>query len=129
MNQPFCFPDPGLDFAQTRYPVPTTRGFVGWLQHSGETFVNDWKVNESGQRPRYNSYGQLHMRLGTVFDHPLFGWSNYDGNKSPTTVLEAETWTLGTGLFYLSFSFVFHLYAEMVLYKRKPYLVGSLPVD
>ncbi|GBM23944.1 hypothetical protein AVEN_198184-1 [Araneus ventricosus] len=25
------------------------------------------------------------MRLGSVFDHPLFGGSNYDGNKSQTT--------------------------------------------
>ncbi|GBM14270.1 hypothetical protein AVEN_128337-1 [Araneus ventricosus] len=25
------------------------------------------------------------MRFGSVFDHPLFGRSNYDGNKSQTT--------------------------------------------
>ncbi|GBL76882.1 hypothetical protein AVEN_224262-1 [Araneus ventricosus] len=42
------------------------------------------------------------MRLASVFDHLLFGWSNYDGNKSPTTVLERRTWALGTGLHYLS---------------------------
>ncbi|GBM40991.1 hypothetical protein AVEN_250313-1 [Araneus ventricosus] len=41
------------------------------------------------------------MRLGSVIDHPLFGWSNYDGNKSPTTVVECRNTDLGTGLFYL----------------------------
>ncbi|GBO20818.1 hypothetical protein AVEN_52140-1 [Araneus ventricosus] len=66
--------------------VPIARGFVRWLQHSGETSVNDPKVKGSGQRTQYSSYGQLklRMRLGSVFDHPLFGRSNYDGNKSPT---------------------------------------------
>ncbi|GBN91360.1 hypothetical protein AVEN_86560-1 [Araneus ventricosus] len=24
-----------------------------------------------------------YLLLGSVFDHPLFGWSNYDGDKSP----------------------------------------------
>ncbi|GBL88028.1 hypothetical protein AVEN_30605-1 [Araneus ventricosus] len=65
------------------YPVPIAQGFVRWLQHSGETTVNDRMLKGSGQRPQYSPYGQLHMRLGSVFDHPLFGWSNYDGNKSP----------------------------------------------
>ncbi|GBO39811.1 hypothetical protein AVEN_226880-1 [Araneus ventricosus] len=66
------------------------RGFVGWLQHSEETSVNDRKVKGSGQRPQYSSYGscRLRMRLRSVFDHPLFVWSNYDGNKSPTTDVE-----------------------------------------
>ncbi|GBN44403.1 hypothetical protein AVEN_70284-1 [Araneus ventricosus] len=129
MNQPFYFSAPGPDFAQKRYSVPMGRVFVGWLQHSGETSVNDWEVKVSGQRPQHSSYGQLHMHLGSVFDHPNRGWSNYDGNKSPTTVLERRNLDFGTGLFYLSFSFVFYLYAERVLYNRKPYLVGSLPVD
>lgn len=53
-------------------------------------------VKGSGQRPQYS----CRLRLGSVFDHPLFGWSNYDGNKSSTTYVNAETWTLGTGLFY-----------------------------
>ncbi|GBM50248.1 hypothetical protein AVEN_190960-1, partial [Araneus ventricosus] len=30
------------------YPVPIARGFVRWLQHSGETSVNDRKVKGSG---------------------------------------------------------------------------------
>ncbi|GBL73336.1 hypothetical protein AVEN_38859-1 [Araneus ventricosus] len=30
--------------------VPIARGFVRWLQHSGETCVNDPKVKGSGQR-------------------------------------------------------------------------------
>ncbi|GBL93949.1 hypothetical protein AVEN_76680-1 [Araneus ventricosus] len=41
------------------------------------------------------------MRLGSVFDHPLFGWSNYDGNKSSTTVLERRNRALGAELFHL----------------------------
>ncbi|GBN77271.1 hypothetical protein AVEN_65658-1 [Araneus ventricosus] len=39
--------------------VPIARGFVRWLQHSGETSVNDPKVEGSGQRTQYSSYGQL----------------------------------------------------------------------
>ncbi|GBM52613.1 hypothetical protein AVEN_16729-1 [Araneus ventricosus] len=35
------------------------------------------------------------MHLGSVFDHPLFGWSNYDGKKSPTTVLESRNMGFG----------------------------------
>ncbi|GBM80754.1 hypothetical protein AVEN_10620-1 [Araneus ventricosus] len=31
-----------------RYPVPMAQGFVGWLQHSGETSVDDRKVKGSG---------------------------------------------------------------------------------
>ncbi|GBM05325.1 hypothetical protein AVEN_46867-1 [Araneus ventricosus] len=31
-----------------RYPVPIARGFVRWVQHSGETSVNDRKVKGSG---------------------------------------------------------------------------------
>ncbi|GBO19083.1 hypothetical protein AVEN_21212-1, partial [Araneus ventricosus] len=41
--------------AQKRYPVPIARGFVRWLQHSGETSVNDRKVKGSGQRTQYSS--------------------------------------------------------------------------
>ncbi|GBO34231.1 hypothetical protein AVEN_221119-1, partial [Araneus ventricosus] len=37
-----------LDFAPKRYPVPIARGFVRWLQHSGETSVNYRKVKGSG---------------------------------------------------------------------------------
>ncbi|GBM92824.1 hypothetical protein AVEN_45853-1 [Araneus ventricosus] len=37
-----------LDFAPKSYPVPIARGFVRWLQHSGETSVNDRKVKGSG---------------------------------------------------------------------------------
>ncbi|GBN97227.1 hypothetical protein AVEN_82097-1 [Araneus ventricosus] len=36
--------------------VPIAQGFVRWLQHSGETSVNDPKVKGSGQ---HSSYGQL----------------------------------------------------------------------
>ncbi|GBN61584.1 hypothetical protein AVEN_47841-1 [Araneus ventricosus] len=62
---------------------------------AGETFVNDRKVKGSGQRPQY-SYGQLQLciRSGSVFDHSLFGWSNYDGNKSQTTVVERRNMDL-----------------------------------
>ncbi|GBM85847.1 hypothetical protein AVEN_37494-1 [Araneus ventricosus] len=37
-----------LDFAPKSYPVPVARGFVRWLQHSGETSVNDRKIKGSG---------------------------------------------------------------------------------
>ncbi|GBM98064.1 hypothetical protein AVEN_121491-1 [Araneus ventricosus] len=37
-----------LDFAPKSCPVPIARGFVRWLQHSGETSVNDRKVKGSG---------------------------------------------------------------------------------
>ncbi|GBL81261.1 hypothetical protein AVEN_143587-1 [Araneus ventricosus] len=46
--------------ATKRKPVPMAREFVGWLQHSEETSVNDRKVKRSGQRPQYSSYGQLY---------------------------------------------------------------------
>ncbi|GBM34412.1 hypothetical protein AVEN_124101-1 [Araneus ventricosus] len=31
---------------------------------------------------------RLCMRPGSVFDHPLFGWSNFNSNKPPTTDVE-----------------------------------------
>ncbi|GBL93957.1 hypothetical protein AVEN_76684-1 [Araneus ventricosus] len=37
---------------------------------------------------------RLRMRLWSVFDH-LFGWSNYGGNKSPTTDVERRNMDLG----------------------------------
>ncbi|GBN17932.1 hypothetical protein AVEN_125329-1 [Araneus ventricosus] len=37
-----------LDFAPKSYPVQVARGFVRWLQHSGETSVSDRKVKGSG---------------------------------------------------------------------------------
>ncbi|GBN01377.1 hypothetical protein AVEN_110432-1 [Araneus ventricosus] len=40
-------------------PCSNSRRFVRWLQHSGETSVNDRKVKGSGQRPQYSSYRQL----------------------------------------------------------------------
>ncbi|GBO07521.1 hypothetical protein AVEN_263322-1 [Araneus ventricosus] len=43
--------------------VPIARGFVRWLQHSGETSVNDPKVKGSRQRTQYSSYGQLQLRM------------------------------------------------------------------
>ncbi|GBM50553.1 hypothetical protein AVEN_1939-1 [Araneus ventricosus] len=39
--------------------VPIVRGFVRWLQHSGETSVNDPKIKGSGQRTQYSSYGKF----------------------------------------------------------------------
>ncbi|GBL72500.1 hypothetical protein AVEN_91593-1 [Araneus ventricosus] len=59
-----------LDFGQKRHPVPIkdqrsmalvpiALGFVRWLQHSGETSVNDPKVKGSGQRTQSSSYGQV----------------------------------------------------------------------
>ncbi|GBN16030.1 hypothetical protein AVEN_116014-1, partial [Araneus ventricosus] len=46
--------------------VPIARGFVRWLQHSGETSVNDPKVKGSGQRTQYSSYGQLLLCISDV---------------------------------------------------------------
>ncbi|GBM27884.1 hypothetical protein AVEN_256683-1 [Araneus ventricosus] len=76
-------------------PVPKARGFVQPSQHSGETSVNDRKIKGSGQRTQCSFHGQLQlrMRLGSVFDPPLFGWSNYVVNKSQTT--EHGPWVQG----------------------------------
>ncbi|GBM21743.1 hypothetical protein AVEN_118274-1 [Araneus ventricosus] len=81
-------------------PVPIARGFVRWLQHSGETSVNDRKVKGSGLDKDLSTVptGSC-MRLGSVFDHPLFGWSNYDSNKFQTP--ERRNMGLGYRLFYL----------------------------
>ncbi|GBM60014.1 hypothetical protein AVEN_147581-1 [Araneus ventricosus] len=77
------------------------------------------------------------MLLESVFDHPLFGWSNYDDNKSPTTVLERRTWALGTGLLYLfalekltiekEFFFLsLHFLANQIFfYLRGPLAIGQ----
>ncbi|GBM09463.1 hypothetical protein AVEN_141387-1 [Araneus ventricosus] len=37
-----------LDFEPKSYPVPIAQGFVRWLQHAGDTSVNDGKVKGSG---------------------------------------------------------------------------------
>ncbi|GBN84039.1 hypothetical protein AVEN_218041-1 [Araneus ventricosus] len=104
------------DFAQKRYPIPKAGGFVRWLQHSGETSVNDRKVKGSEQRTQYGSYGklQLRMRLWSVFDHPLLGLSNYDGNKSQT--LERRNMGLGyRATLFICFRKAY--YREIVLFS------------
>ncbi|GBL73054.1 hypothetical protein AVEN_128216-1 [Araneus ventricosus] len=73
-----------------------TRGFVGWLQHFGETSANDRKVEVDRDLSTVpDSSCRLRMRLGSLFDHLLFGWSNYDVNKSPTTDVEFQNMDLG----------------------------------
>ncbi|GBL92116.1 hypothetical protein AVEN_91469-1 [Araneus ventricosus] len=49
------------------------------------------------------------MRLGLVFDHPLFGWSDYDGNKSP----KHGPWVQG------------YLGAQIVFCLRGPLAIGQ----
>ncbi|GBO25122.1 hypothetical protein AVEN_220541-1 [Araneus ventricosus] len=66
------------------------RGFVGWLQHSGETSVNDWKFKGSGQRHFLWAVVDWECNLESEFDHPLFGWSNYDDSKPSTTGVEGS---------------------------------------
>ncbi|GBM52468.1 hypothetical protein AVEN_36319-1 [Araneus ventricosus] len=38
---------------------------------------------------------RVRKHLGSVFDHPLFSWSNYDSNKSPTTDVKCQNMDLG----------------------------------
>ncbi|GBN57488.1 hypothetical protein AVEN_232561-1 [Araneus ventricosus] len=55
------------------------------------------------------------MRLGSVFDHPLFGWSNYDGNESPTMFMECRKVDRGyRAILFICFRKAF--YEERVLF-------------
>ncbi|GBN44333.1 hypothetical protein AVEN_40042-1 [Araneus ventricosus] len=57
------------------------------------------------------------MRLGSVFDHPLFDWSNYDGNKSQAT----ERRNMGLGYRAILFTY----YRERVHYFSLLHFLGA----
>ncbi|GBL79623.1 hypothetical protein AVEN_18178-1 [Araneus ventricosus] len=63
------------------------------------------------------------MRLGSLFDPLLFGWSDYDGNKSPTTVVERRNMELGyRAILFICFREAY--YRERVL-SSSPTLPGD----
>ncbi|GBM80103.1 hypothetical protein AVEN_218269-1 [Araneus ventricosus] len=66
---------------------------------------------------------RLRMRLGSIFDYQLFGWSNYDGNKFPTTDVERRNMDLGhRAILFICFRKTY--YRERVLFSS-PTLVGG----
>ncbi|GBM75240.1 hypothetical protein AVEN_200474-1 [Araneus ventricosus] len=73
-----------LDFAPKSYPVLIARGFVRWLQHAGETSVNDRKVKGSGLERDLSTVPTGSYNCICVLGRFLTTrCSNYDGNKSP----------------------------------------------
>ncbi|GBL93654.1 hypothetical protein AVEN_25644-1 [Araneus ventricosus] len=79
------------------------RGLVGWPQHSGKTSVIDRKVKRSGQRPQYIPTSSFNCVC--VLD--LYSTTRYSAGRIMTAInpqrrlWNAETWTLGSGQFYL----------------------------
>ncbi|GBO27099.1 hypothetical protein AVEN_267381-1 [Araneus ventricosus] len=62
------------------------------------------------------------MRLGSVFNHPLFGWSNYDGNKSSMTDVERRNMDLGyKDILFICFRKAY--YRERVLFFSLPHFL------
>ncbi|GBL64920.1 Extracellular matrix protein FRAS1, partial [Araneus ventricosus] len=75
-----------------RYPVPIPREFVGWLQHSEETSVNDRKFKGSGQRPSTVPTGSCRSRM-----------QSWIGIRSPTVRI-----TMADGLLPLISTYPLH---------------------
>ncbi|GBN69304.1 hypothetical protein AVEN_176637-1 [Araneus ventricosus] len=62
------------------------------------------------------------MRLESVFDHPLFGRSNYDGNKSPM-ILKRRNMDLGyRAILFICFRKAY--YREKLLFSL-PHFLGA----
>ncbi|GBM51381.1 hypothetical protein AVEN_168767-1 [Araneus ventricosus] len=81
------------------------RGFVGWLQHSGETSLNNRKVKGSGLDRDLSTVPTGSCNCVCVLDR--YSTTLCSAGRITTAIntrrrlWNAETRTLGTGLFYL----------------------------